>query len=338
MKNPREYNATRAAEGHWIDLPPGWSEVDEVLEEPGSAETVRIVMEEQREANKSIEAGWYEAAPLKVDGKLGALTLAWLVWRYPLAPKYIEFTDEVADRLIAFTAEMESHGRYWACNRDGEYEGKFDRTSKTHRASKHGDTPTHIGLSWGYIQFTQDGGSLGRVLELAAERSLGLFREIFGEASDELLEVVTCKGKSGFQRGIRRGPRVKKVAGADLWEEPWLSRFVAAGKLPLFQWAQRRAAHERYMKPTFTFAIEQHLNSERAVVILFDRACQLGVGGMRKLVRRMGIGSTSKPADPVEFCREALAVLEERTAKNRWGHRVRRLRREAGLRDWVVLV
>jgi len=278
---------------------------------------------------------------LAVDGKVGDGTLFDMVIEAEYLaspdPDYVVFDAEVADRLIELTARMESGGRYWACNRDGEYEGKFDKAGKMHRASKHGPTPIHIGLSWGYIQFTQDGGTLGRVLEAAYGRDADTFKKVFGDDFAELLDVTGRSGKSGLQSDKLRGPRVEKVAGADLWREPWISRFVAAGRLELFQWAQRHEAHRLYMRPAFSIAVENNLNSERAVVILFDRAVQLGVSGMRNLLARANIGDYVARNDPVADIHTDLLKLERYTKKYAWHHRVTKLMSTTELCDLVLL-
>jgi hypothetical protein len=272
------------------------------------------------------------------DGTLGTMGVEAAYLAFP-DPDYIEFDGDVADRLIELTARMESGGRYWACNKDGEYAGRFDKKDKLHRASKHGPTPIHIGLSWGYIQFTQDGGTLGKVLEAAYGRDADTFKRVFGEDYAELLDVTSRSGKSGLQSGKLRGPRVKKVAGADLWKEPWISRFVAAGKMELFQWAQRHEAHRLYMAPAFKHAVKMNLNSERALVVLFDRTVQLGGGGMRKLLDRAGIGSEKGWDDPVADIHEQLRKLERYIKKRdyKWRHRVTKIMSTPELCDWVLL-
>jgi len=286
---------------------------------------------------------------LSVDGKVGPGTLSTLgvspAFRIPSSfspvfpeAKQVEMSDALADRLVEITAEFESKGNYGACNKDGEYEGKFDRGEKLHRASKHGKTPVHIGLSWGYIQFTQDGGTLGKVLKKAYNKDKDQFFAVFGKDSDELIKVVTATGKSGLRSGKLRGPRVKKVAGADLWKEPWLARFRAAGKMELFKWAQRQAAIDGYFMPAFEHALSVNLNSERGIVMLFDRAVQLGKGGMRKLLTRAHVGSADPFDDPVLEIYQQLEKLEAYTRKYRWHHRMEKLLEVSALRDHVLAV
>lgn len=285
-------------------------------------------------------ASFQNAAGLKEDGKAGPSTLSFMSVEVEyvtyLSAVFEPFTDAAADRLVKLTADMESGGNYGACNRDGEYEGKFDKKGKTHRASKYGDTPIHIGLSWGYIQFTQDGGTLGRVLSIAHKRDPEAFNAVFGNDAETMLAIVTKKGKSGLQTSTLRGTRVQKVGGVDLWKDPWVSRFKKAAELELFQWAQRMVAMEDYMSPAFKHAVKMNLNSERGLVVLFDRTVQLGAGGMRSLLARAGVGSTNDFDDPVMDIRHQLDKLHRYTTKYNWHHRVAKIMGDINLRDHII--
>jgi len=320
---PEDYNVHAHAEGTWATLPDNWPMKVIVMSVPGSTFTRIIVEGEQRMLGA------------KVDGKLGSTTVGLITNKYPPVTQVLPFTDAIADSLIAITSRMESGGKYWACNRDGEYEGHFDKPGRPHRASKHGRTPIHIGLSWGVIQFTQDGGTLGKVLQKAFDKDPETFKSTFGDNAEKMLKVVTAKGQSGLRSGKLRSSRVQKVGGADLWQAPWLSMFKAAGKLELFQWAQRWVASTSYMSPAFKHAKAVHLNSERALAVLFDRTVQLGSGGMRSLLARAGVGS-DEPLNAKEI-REHMEKLDKYTEKYKWHHRVVKLMSEPGLRDWILL-
>jgi hypothetical protein len=140
----------------------------------------------------------------------------------------------------------------------------------------------HVGLSYGLIQFTQDSGGLGQLLQMMRQRDPARFREIFGPDADALVEVTTRRGPSGRQVPGGRSVRVQPVGGADLWTEPWVSRFRAAGAHPPFQAAQNELAVRRFVDPLLPFAGGFGLNTERALAMVVDRGIQMGVGGARR--------------------------------------------------------
>jgi hypothetical protein len=133
------------------------------------------------------------------------------------------------------------------------------------------------------VQFTQDSGGLGRLLQMMRARDPAHFREIFGPDADALVEVTNRAGPSGrtVQPG-GRSARVQPVAGTDLWQEPWLSRFRAAGAHPPFQAAQNELAVRRHLDPMLDFAAGFGLNTERALAMIVDRSIQMGAGGARR--------------------------------------------------------
>lgn len=49
----------------------------------------------------------------------------------------------------------------------------------------------HIGLSYGYIQYTQDGGGLGRVLQRMREKDKKSFDEVFFPNAEQLIQMTT---------------------------------------------------------------------------------------------------------------------------------------------------
>jgi hypothetical protein len=85
------------------------------------------------------------------------------------------------------------------------------------------------------------------------------------------------------------------VGGADLWEEPWLSRFKAAGEHPPFQAAQNELAARTFIDPMLPFAAWVGLDTDRALVTVIDRAVQLGPGGSRAWIMQV-VGPITTPA------------------------------------------
>jgi len=140
----------------------------------------------------------------------------------------------------------------------------------------------HVGLSYGFVQFSQDSGMLGTLLEMMRLRDPAKFREIFGPQSEELVHVTTQHGPSGRTAAGGRSVRVQPVGGIDLWNEPWISRFRAAAAHPPFQAAQNELAVRAYLDPMLGFAAGFAMNSERSLAMVVDRAIQQGPGGARR--------------------------------------------------------
>src|SRR5205085_12177955 len=124
---------------------------------------------------------------------------------------------------------------YAAVNADGEFN---DRAHPFYQRR-------HIGLSWGIVQFTQASGALGRVLAACQRRDPQLFADSFGPDAEELLRVSNAATEA---------ERLQPVAGAMLWQAPWLERFARAGASPAFQAAQNEVAIEGYFDPNLAFA------------------------------------------------------------------------------------
>jgi hypothetical protein len=70
---------------------------------------------------------------------------------------------------------------------------------------------------------------------------------------------------------------VQPVAGSDLWTEPWLSRFRAAGAHLPFRGAQIQLAAGLYLDPVIRFAGDLGLATPRGLAIIFDRAAHRDV-------------------------------------------------------------
>jgi hypothetical protein len=144
------------------------------------------------------------------------------------------------------------------------------------------------GLHWGLPLFNQRSGALGRVLRACERRDPVQFRQAFGEAdADRLLQVT---GDDALEA------RLAPVAGALLWEAPWLDRFRTAGGVPAFQAAQNEIAIEHYFDRNLGFAQALGLTTDRALAMLFDRSIHMGLAGARAFV----LGALSPLADPTE--------------------------------------
>lgn len=258
---------------------------------------------------------WQFDHGLKQDGKVGSETLREM--RKEVVDQDVEWrplTDEEVDHIISMTVEIEAGytgDPYSAMNLDAEHEGWFDRPRrdasgrklkpaeraqqpdhKPHAASKYGPHGgIHIGLSWGIIQFTLDGGSLGRVLTRAHTLNPVEFMQPWEGDGPELLEVSNREGTSGLRAKKTRGPRVHPVGGEDLWTGQWPARFKAAAKLECFRRAQRDIARKEYFEPARKIVEGYGLSGQGDLAVAFDMCVQYGAGGARKRFKKAGHGA-----------------------------------------------
>ena len=86
------------------------------------------------------------------------------------------------------------------------------------------------GLSFGIVQWAQKPGGLGALLHEMWAADPERFATTFGPSSRTLLDS-TASG------------RLDPVGGTVLWQEPWVSRFRAAGNDPVFRAVQDRLAN-----------------------------------------------------------------------------------------------
>jgi hypothetical protein len=77
---------------------------------------------------------------------------------------------------------------------------------------------------------------------------------------------------------------VQPVGGADLWREPWLSRFRQAGRHIPFQAAQNQLAAESFLDAMLKFTGWMGLDTARALAMVVDRAIQMGRAGAARWV------------------------------------------------------
>lgn len=198
-------------------------------------------------------------------------------------------------RILRVVARAESGGdTYSAINPDNEYNDT--RHPAYHRY--------HIGLSWGFIQFTQRSGALGRVLQAVRRREEALgaalpaaqrMEALFGPQWRTLLEVTNARDEEA---------RVADVGGKPLWDPQWTARFRAAGQVPHVTYAQNEVAVTDYVDPHLRFAHWLGFDDARALAMLWDRCIHMGGGG--------GTGWIMRACGPVrtdEERRDALAAL-----------------------------
>ena len=136
------------------------------------------------------------------------------------------------------------------------------------------------------------------------DRDAATFAQTFGPDADRLIDVTTATGPASSAVPDGRSARVQPVAGADLWVEPWVSRFRAAGAIEAFKAAQRELAARAYLDPMLRFAGWMGLDTERALTIAVDRAIQMGVHGACRWISE-AVGPLSAPATR----QQALAAL-----------------------------
>lgn len=198
-------------------------------------------------------------------------------------------------RILRVVAVAES-GRdgYTAINPDNEY------NTPSHPAYHR----YHIGLSWGFIQFTQRSGSLGRVLRAIKRRedepgaaipADQRFATLFGPSWEELLRVTNADGEE---------ERVQPVGGKPLWDPEWTARFRAAGAVPHVTYAQNEIAITNYVDPNLSFAHWLGLDTPRALAMVWDRCIHMGNGGGTSWIMR-----AAGPIESDEDRRAALAAL-----------------------------
>jgi hypothetical protein len=115
-------------------------------------------------------------------------------------------------------------------------------------------------LSYGFLQWTQRSGELGKMLRRASTSFPLDFARTFGPSANRVVEVATS------------GQDIA-VDGASLYEEPWLSRFRAAGRQPWMVAVQRNHALSGFHWSQAMKAAEiLGATTERELALVFDRA------------------------------------------------------------------
>jgi len=120
------------------------------------------------------------------------------------------------------------------------------------------------GLSFGIIQWAQKVGNLGVLLAEMQRTDPVRFASTFGPHWQELLQVTAASS-------------LAPVGGQVLWREPWVSRFKAAGRDPLFIEVQNRLARQgHHFQGAIEAARELGVATERSMALLYDTSVQQG--------------------------------------------------------------
>jgi hypothetical protein len=219
------------------------------------------------------------AATPSANGPTGAGAVATLAdsWRAAAPVLTAAQKRDVIEAFVGPDTDL-----YEAVNPDGEYAGAAGTDHPAYQRY-------HLGLSFGLAGFSQDSGELGQFLALCQPRDEAQFREVFGADAAELLEVTNRTGPLARDVPEGRSARVQPVAGADLWQEPWLSRFKRAGQHRPFQGAQIELGAGLYLDPALQFATDLDLATQRGLAIIFDRCAHRGVtGGLNWVIETVG--------------------------------------------------
>ena len=139
------------------------------------------------------------------------------------------------------------------------------------------------GMEFGILQWSQRPGQLGVLLTAMAQTDPERFLATFGPHSRELLAATRAAGL---------GP----VGGAVLWREPWVSRFQAAGRDPVWQRVQVALARGgEHMRGAVEAWRVLGVAEERALVLCFDTSVQQGPRFAVRLAREVAGRGVADP-------------------------------------------
>ena len=201
------------------------------------------------------------AWPLFAAAAVGAVLVVGSVASSPSSSRLAGLGRDVRVRVVRVIAQTEGGGRFDAINPNNE--GKKN--------------PPGPGLSFGFIQWTQESGHLGELLARMREADRVTFDAVVGGPSvaDELIRTT-------------RAGSLAPVAGAVLWDPRWTSKFIALGRHPAFIEAQlNQAADGIHMQKAIEAARSIGILSERGLALAFDRAVQQGEYGTAALASRL---------------------------------------------------
>jgi hypothetical protein len=158
------------------------------------------------------------------------------------------------------------------------------------------------GLSYGILQWNQRSGSLGVLLRELYQADPVAFPQIFGPSWSALLEATARGG-------------LERVEGVPLWEEPWVSRFVAAGRYAPFVAVQWRLAEQgEHFQGALDAARTLGVHTERALALFFDRSVQQGPGTARQMAEQLRArGQTGYPEVLLAYSELAAARFRRTT-------------------------
>ncbi|MFV0385050.1 hypothetical protein [Paracoccus sp. (in: a-proteobacteria)] len=174
------------------------------------------------------------------------------------------------DTLVSAVIAEGAGGRYEAFSFDGAFRGRLGETHPNYRRA-------HDGLSMGPHQANQDSGELGQLLSMMQDADPAGFSRIFGPAASELLRLTNAEGPASAETQDGRGARIQMAEGADLWEEPWVSRFRQAAAHPPFQAAMRAQIVANRLDPMIPAAQAMGFEGVRGVAMLLALAIHVGV-------------------------------------------------------------
>jgi hypothetical protein len=119
---------------------------------------------------------------------------------------------------------------------------------------------------------------------------------------------------------------VRPIEGKDLWEQPWVARFIEAGHNPAFQAAQIEMAMEDYLEPTFVrICLPWGIESAKGIAILTDRAVHSSRTGAERVIRQ-ACADMQGWDEPL-----LLARIYSQNTERPWRHRMEKLSRSKGL-------
>jgi hypothetical protein len=216
-------------------------------------------------------AGFQKANQLPATGAVDRATLGALIELpapQPIASRgylalVLDFSWSGFVRLVSLTAQFEAAGCFTAVNRN---------TDKA-------------GLSFGLIQWAQKPGRLAELARAFFAADAARFVEVFG-AGDAALAKDLIAHLSRPRGGTDAAGR-SLDARFNLIAEPWISRFLAAGRDRAWQRVQMNEATRAY-KASFQRirAFAPAARSERAIAFLLDLANQHGDTGAESICRR----------------------------------------------------
>ena len=163
------------------------------------------------------------------------------------------------------------------------------------------------GLSFGYIQWCQNKGSLYGLLKAMDRADHDKFVEFLGDGSEEAADELLQATKNGGKQ-------------LPLWESPWAERFLQAGRDIAFQRVQREEARKLIMtnlKRAYDRYPEQFKPqgkiSLRAMVMMADVGNQAGPNGLLKAIEYANENAAS--SDEADFIEKIGVYVENRIAR-----------------------
>ena len=182
-----------------------------------------------------------------------------------ISPVYAAFVLETAAtglfRPAAITMQFEGGGRFAAAN------WNTDR----------------CGLSFGLIQWAQRPGRLHGLLAAFERADPERFVRIFG-GGDAAVAKGLLAHTCGVNGGVDRVSGLTKDSRYDLCDEPWRTRFLAAGREPVFQRAQVADALAAFAVSAQLIRKNMPLvTSERGLAFMLDVANQFGDTGAQSV-------------------------------------------------------